>query len=100
MGQAYKNGKDAWDKIAAPDGKPITPEQFKEKVADLGIPPGEAEKLFKELDKDGDGKISEAEFQNFHGVDQAEVKDRFLDKFGNADEALKAADLDGDGKVS
>jgi len=55
---------------------------------------------FRTLDKNGDGSISEDEFQNFHGVDRAEVKDRFLDKFGNADEALKATDLDGDGKVS
>jgi len=98
--QAFKNGKEAFKAFDADGDGKLSMEEWKKRCADLGIPPGEAEKLFKELDKDGDGKISEAEFQNFHGVDQAEVKDRFLDKFGNADEALKAADLDGDGKVS
>jgi Ca2+-binding EF-hand superfamily protein len=100
LGQAFKNGKEAFKAFDADGDGKLSLDEWKKRCADLGIPPGEAEKLFKELDKNGDGTISEDEFQNFHGVDQAEVKDRFLDKFGNADDALKAADLDGDGKVS
>ena len=50
LGQAYKNGGDAWDKIAGPGAKTISPERFKEKVANLGISPGQADKLFKEID--------------------------------------------------
>jgi len=100
MKQAFGNGKDIWDAIAGPNATEITPDQFKEKMADLGIPPGEAEKLFKEMDKNGDGKISADEFQNTFGVDEAEMKDRLLEKYGNVDKALEAADKDGDGKVS
>merc|ERR1719217_587260 len=99
MKQAFGNGQEAW-KAMSPDGKPVSADDFKQKVADMGIPPGEAEKLFKEMDKDGDGKLSEAEMQNTVGVDQEEMQDRMLDKFGNADDALKAADADGDGQVS
>ena len=57
-------------------------------------------KLFKEMDKNGAGRISEDEFQNQIGVSHEEVLDRFWDEFGNADEALKSADADGDGQVS
>merc|ERR1719281_1405160 len=46
------------------------------------------------------GKVDEGEMQNAIGVDEEEMQDRVLDKFGNADEALKAADADGDGQVS
>jgi len=53
------------------------------------------------MDKDGDGKVSKAEFQNEVGVEKDEVQDRFVEKFpGGSEEAMKAADKDGDGKVS
>ena len=42
-------------------------------------------KLFKEMDKNGDGRISEDEFQNQISVSHEEVLDRFWDEFGNAD---------------
>merc|ERR1719324_1995946 len=69
MGQAFKNGKDAWDKIAGPGATEVGPERFKEKIADLGVGPGEADKMFKEMDTDGDGKVSKEEFQNYVGVE-------------------------------
>merc|ERR1719316_203949 len=97
---AFKNGKAAWEAIAGKGATHMTPEQFKKFAADLGVSPEQAEKLFKEMDKDGDGLVSEAEFQNVVGVDEEEFKERVLEKFGNADEALKAADKDGDGMVS
>jgi len=100
MKEAFGNGKEAWEAIAGKGATEITPEQFKEKMAELGIPPGEAEKLFKKMDANGDGKISMDEFQNDFGVDEAELKDRMLDKFGNVDKAMAAMDKDGDGKVS
>merc|ERR1719482_927048 len=78
----------------------MTPEQFKKWAADLGIPPGQAEKLFKEMDKDGDGLLSEHEFQNAMGIDEDELRERALEKFGNAEEILKQADLDGDGQLT
>merc|ERR1719335_712464 len=99
LGQAFKNGKDAWDKISG-GKKEITLPEFKEKVKDLGIPPGEAEKLFKQMDKDGSNGLSEQEFQNMVGVEPDEVKSRFVEAFPSAEDALKAADADGDGKVS
>merc|ERR1719316_1268215 len=58
LGQAYKDGQDAWDKMAGPGAKSISPEQFKKGVADLGISPGEADKLYKEMDANGDGKVN------------------------------------------
>jgi len=100
MGQAFKDGKDAWEKIAGPNAKSMTKEQWRKKCEDLGIPPGEADKQYAKMDKDGDGKVGEDEFQNTVGVDEDEVQDRMLDEFGNADNALKAADANGDGKVT
>merc|ERR1719375_1839205 len=97
---AFKNGKEAWEAMAGPGAKEMSKDQFAKKAADLGIPPGEAEKLFKDMDKDGDGKVSEEEMQNTVGVDADEMQDRMLDEFGNSDEAVKAADADGDGQVS
>merc|ERR1719333_847672 len=82
------------------DGKPLTKEEFKKKAADLGIPPGQAEKLMDKIDADGDGVISEEEFQEMMGVTEEGFRKRALDKWGNADEIMKQTDLDGDGKVS
>merc|ERR1719324_239959 len=100
LGQAYKNGKDAWDKIVTPGAKVMTPEQFLKTAADLGVPPGEAKKLLKQVDLNGDGSIDEAEWQEVIGVSPDEVQDRFVDEFSSSSEALKTADADGDGKVS
>merc|ERR1719420_287466 len=100
LGQAFKNGKDAWDKIAGPGAKTMTREQFQKKCKDLGVPPGQCDKHYNSMDKDGDGVVGEDEFQNSVGVDEDEVQDRMLDEFGNADEALKAADKNGDGQVT
>merc|ERR1719160_94045 len=84
----------------SPNGQPLSADDFKKKAADLGIPPGEAEKLFKDMDKDGDGIVSEQEMQGAVGVDEDEMQDRMIDQFGNAEDAMKAADADGDGQVS
>merc|ERR1719324_1877292 len=100
LGQAYKNGKEAWDKIAGVGAKEMTPEQFYKQAEALGVPPGEAKKLFKQIDLDGDGAISEPEWQEVIGVSPDEVQDRFVDSFPSSSDALKAADADGDGKVS
>jgi len=98
--QAFKNSKAAWDAMAGEGSEFMTPEQFKKWAADLGIPPGQAEKLFKEMDKDGDGLLSEHEFQNAMGIDEDELRERALEKFGNAEEILKQADLNGDGQLT
>lgn len=100
LGQAYKNGKDAWEKIAGVGAKEMTPEQFYKQAEALGVPPGEAKKLFKQIDLDGDGKISLPEWQEVIGVSSEEVQDRFVDAFGSSSDALKTSDTDGDGKVS
>merc|ERR1719324_1974102 len=100
LGQAYKNGKDAWDANVPPSAKIMTPEQFDKQAEALGVPPGEAKKLFKQIDLDGDGSIDEAEWQEVIGVSPDEVQDRFVDEFSSSSEALKTADADGDGKVS
>merc|ERR1719420_95153 len=100
MGQAFKDGKDAWDKIAGPGAKTMTREQFQKKCKDLGVPPGQCDKHYNSMDKDGDGVVGEDEFQNSVGVDEEEVQDRMLDEFGNADEALKACDANKDGQVT
>merc|ERR1719486_1217889 len=56
--------------------------------------------MCKEMDTDGDGKVSKEEFQNYVGVEPDEVQDRFVEAFPNPEDGLKAADADGDGKVS
>merc|ERR1719235_488353 len=89
LGQAFKDGKDAWDKIAGPGAKTMTKDQFQKKCKDLGIPPGECDKHYNKMDKDGDGVVGEDEFQNSVGVDEEEAQDRILDQYGNADEAMK-----------
>jgi Ca2+-binding EF-hand superfamily protein len=98
--KAFGSCKGAWEAIAGKGATSMTPEQWKKTAADLGIPPGEAKKRFAEIDTDGDGKISEAELQEAMGVTFEEVKDLFLDEFGNADKALEGTDTDGDGKVT
>merc|ERR1719262_1286616 len=75
LGQAYKNGKDAWDKIAGPGAKEMSPEQFQKQAEALGVPPGEAKKLFKEIDLNGDGKIQLPEWEEVIGVSPDEVQD-------------------------
>ena len=90
IGQAFENGTEAVKSFDADGDGKLSKEDFLEKCNDLGIPPDESEKLFENLDKNGDGAISEAEFQNFHGVDPDKVQDQFLDKFGNAEKAPKA----------
>merc|ERR1719321_2663788 len=100
LGQAFKDGKDAWDKIAGPGAKTMTRDQFQKKCKDLGVPPGECDKHYNKMDKDGDGVVSEDEFQNTVGVDDEEVQDRMLDEFGNADEALKECDTNKDNQVT
>lgn len=99
MRDAYKTTKDAWDAIAGDDGEPLTADEWEEKAGDLGIPPGQAEDLLKKMDKDGDGKISEEEFQQAMGITEEGFRQRALDKWGNADEILKQTDLNGDGMV-
>jgi len=99
IGKSFKNGKDAWAKLAG-EGGSVTLDDFKKFCADMGIPPGQAAKLFKQMDADGDGKLSESEFQNGVGMTEDELRERALAKWGNADEILKQADTDGDGKVS
>lgn len=99
LSKAFKNGKDAWNKIT--DGSTtMTPERFNEQAKDLGICPGEAKKLFKEIDLNGDNKIDESEWQEVIGVSEEEVQDAFVDAFPSSSDALKAADTDGDGEVS
>jgi len=98
--QAYKNGKEAWDDIAGKDSPSITLEEFKEKSAGLGLTPGQAEAIYKEIDADGNGTMNQAEYQNAIGMDEEEMRGRLLDKFPSAADALKAADKDGDGNVS
>merc|ERR1719265_1310452 len=66
----------------------------------LSIPPGEAKKLFKQIDLNGDGAIDEAEWQEVIGVSPDEVQDGFVDAFPSSSDALAASDTDGDGKVS
>ncbi len=56
-------------------------DKWKKKAADIGIPPGEAEKFFKAMDKNGDDIVTEDEFQNLIGVSEKEVLDRILDEF-------------------
>merc|ERR1719272_1989763 len=99
IGQAYKNGKVAWDKIVK-GAKEMTPEQFDKQAKALSIPPGEAKKLFGQIDLDGDGKISEPEWQEVMGVTPDEVQDMMVDKFSTSTIALKATDTNGDGQVS
>merc|ERR1719313_3192135 len=36
LGQAYKSGQDAWDKIVDPAKNEMTPEQFEKQAKDLG----------------------------------------------------------------
>merc|ERR1719487_195497 len=99
--QAHGDGKKAWEALAGPPpADEMTCAQWEEKAKNYGIGPGQAKKLCKQMDANGDGIIGEDEFQNIMGVSPDEVQDRFLDEFGNADEALKAADADGDGQVS
>merc|ERR1719484_72274 len=84
---AYGTTGEAWEDIAgSPDANHMTPEQ--------------GEKIYKEMDADGDGKVDFGEFQKAMGVSKDDLKRRMLKKYGNAEEALKAADADGDGKVS
>lgn len=98
--EIYKTTKDAWQALTDGDGKPLTMDEWKKKAADLGIPPGQAEKLFKQMDANGDGTLSEEEFQAVMGVTEDGFRQRALKKWGNADEIMKATDLNGDGKVS
>lgn len=98
--QAYGTGKEAWDHMAGTGAQSISQEQFKEKVADLGIASGEADKLYKAMDANGDFTVDEAEWLDAIGVSPDEVQDRFLNAFPNPDAALKATDKDGDGQVS
>eukprot|EP00746_Dinoflagellata_sp_MGD_P165407 gnl/MRDRNA2_/MRDRNA2_94657_c0_seq1.p1 gnl/MRDRNA2_/MRDRNA2_94657_c0~~gnl/MRDRNA2_/MRDRNA2_94657_c0_seq1.p1 ORF type:complete len:1522 (+),score=530.41 gnl/MRDRNA2_/MRDRNA2_94657_c0_seq1:147-4712(+) len=99
--QAHGDGKKAWEALAGPPpADEMTCAQWEEKAKNYGIGPGEAKKLCKQMDANGDGIIGEDEFQNVMGVSDDELHDRFLDEFGNADEALKGTDLDGDGQVS
>lgn len=98
--KAYGSCKGTWDSFPGKEGEKITPEQWQKTAADLGIPPGEAKKRFAEMDKDGNGLVSEAELQEVMGVTFEEVKDLFLDEFGNADLSLEGTDIDPkDGKV-
>lgn len=99
--QAHGDGKKAWEALAGPPPADELPcHEWEAKAGKYGIAPGQAKKLCKQMDANGDGIIGEDEFQNVMGVTDEEVKDRFLDEFGNADEALKGTDLDGDGQVS
>jgi len=98
--KAFGSCKKSWEALAGPGAKSMTSGQWTKKAADLGIPPGEAQKRLAEMDKDGDGKLSECELCEAMGVTFEEVKEFFLDKFGNADKSLAAADADGDGKVT
>jgi len=98
--QAFKNGKEAWDAIAGPDAASVTLDDFKKKAADIGLTPAQAEKIFNEMDPNGDGIVSKGDFQNAIGMDEDEARARMLDTFGSAQEAMKAADKDGDGNVS
>jgi len=127
MKDAFGNGKDAWEKITdkfsdepgagGPKGgasgakvssgngsqdayRGMDRDTFKKVVGDMGISDEEADKLFDEIDKNGDGYISEDEFQDMWGVNEEELVDRALAKWGNADKVYKATDLNGDGKIS
>jgi len=98
---AYGTTGEAWEDIAgSPDANHMTPEQWAKAAEGLGLLPEQAEKIYKEMDADGDGKVDFGEFQKAMGVSKDDLKRRMLKKYGNAEEALKAADADGDGKVS
>merc|ERR1719482_2246973 len=98
---AYGTTGEAWEDIAgSPDANHMTPEQWAKAAEGLGLLPEQAEKIYKEMDSDGDGKVDSGEFQKAMGVSKDDLKRRMLKKYGNAEEALKAADADGDGKVS
>merc|ERR1719482_2653202 len=84
----------------SPDANHMTPEQWAKAAEGLGLLPEQAEKIYKEMDADGDGKVDSGEFQKAMGVSKDDLKRRMLKKYGNAEEALKACDTDGDGKVS
>merc|ERR1719393_187211 len=96
MGQAFKNPRDAWDKLAGKGATEVGPERFKEKIADLGVGPGEAGKLFKEMDADGDGKVSEAELQE---VMQKKLGLTPENAKKAAKEMMKKLDPSGTGKI-
>merc|ERR1719271_1280546 len=98
---AYGTTGEAWEDIAgAADANHMTPEQWAKAAEGLGLLPEQAEKIYKEMDADGYGKVDFGEFQKAMGVSKDDLKRRMLKKYGNAEEALKAADADGDGKVS
>merc|ERR1719482_1965736 len=98
---AYGTTGEAWEDIAgSPDANHMTPEQWAKAAEGLGLLPEQAEKIYKEMDADGDGKVDFGEFQKAMGVSKDDLKRRMLKKYGNAEEALKACDTDGDGKVS
>lgn len=100
LNDAFKSGKDVWEKVGGDSNKGLPEKEFKKLMRDLGISEAEADALFDQIDKDGNGLISEEEFQNMMGVDENELVDRALDKWGNAPGVVKATDKDGDGFVT
>merc|ERR1719482_1785070 len=94
---AYGTMGEAWEDIAgSPDANHMTPEQWAKATEGLGLLPEQAEKIYKEMDADGDGKVDFGEFQKAMGVSKDDLMRRMLKKYGNAEEALKACDTDGE----
>jgi Ca2+-binding EF-hand superfamily protein len=98
---AFGTTGEAWEDIAgAKEANHMTPEQFAKVADQLGLLPEQAEKLYAEMDTNGDGKVDFAEFQTAMGVDKEDLKRRMMDKFGSGAKAFEAMDKDGDGEVS
>jgi len=98
---AFGTTGEAWEDIAgAKEANHMTPGHWAAVSEQLGLLPEQAEKIYAEMDTNGDGKVDFAEFQAAMGVDKEDMKRRLLDKFGNGAKAFEAMDKDGDGEVS
>merc|ERR1719482_2027704 len=97
--EKYKNSDAGFKAADQDEDGSLNPAEFMAHCRTVDVGPQDAARLMKEVDKDGDGKISEKEYKDALGVTLDELK-RARDEYGPPSESFKKFDADGDGQIS